>query len=413
MRRLVLAAAAVWLLFVVAHRLLSGRVWWWILPDLAPPVAFLVVPMALLLAIPLLAVSLSTAPNATVPLLATTPRADGPPTRPAPGPPTRPAPGPSARRASGRATILGPAALALVSVVVGWPAAGVHPVALGHRPGPVPPGAVTVFSWNTFYWDRLADPTAPPDPDGGPARDPDRFYRHLRAQRADVYLLQEYLYFTDAWEPVPIDHTERLRREFPGFHLAVAGELVTLSRFPIVGEQALDLRPWLERPQPDLPPPGTLMPDYYPLKTLRTDVRIVGRVVSFYNSHIVLPVAGPAAVNPGELAENRAAQDRRRAGFRALAADAATNPHPIVLAGDLNTSPAMGLIRTLPDRLVDAVGATGRVYPVSWSWHGVPLWRLDWVFTTADVDVHRYRLVPADDQSDHRGQHVTLSLGAG
>lgn len=396
--RLTMGYAVAWLLFVAAHRVLSGRVWWWILPDLTPPVAFLVVPVFLLVVAPLLR-------------------------------PTR------------RWVVL----LALAALVLGWPVSGVHPTALWHRPGPVPAGAITVFAWNTHYWDRLTDeptsakdePTsakdepsprgdgplpqgdavpapvdtaAPSGPHGRSAHDPDLLYRYLRAQRADVYLLQEYLYFNAAWEPFPIDDSERLRREFPGYHIAVAGELLTLSRFPIVGERALDVRPWLSRPQADVPPANTAMPDYYTLKTLRTDLRIAGRVVSVYNTHLILPVTGTTALDPRQRHEARAAQDRRRASYLALSADVAANPHPVVLAGDLNTSPAMSLIRTLPDRLVDAVGSMGRVYPVSWSWHGVPLWRLDWVFTTADVAVHRYRMVPAGALSDHHGQHVTLSL---
>lgn len=359
--RLVVGCAAAWLLFVAAHRSLSGRVWWWTLPDLTPPVAFLVVPVLLLVAVPLL----------------------------------RPA----------RRWV---AALALVALALGWPLSGVHPAALWYRPGPVPADAITVFAWNTFYWDQLA--TAPTTSDGRPAHDPDLLYRYLRAQRADVYLLQEYLYFDAAWQPIPIDDTERLRREFPGYHIAVAGELLTLSRFPIVDKRPLDLRPWLSRPQPNLPPADTAMPDYYTLKTLRTDLRIAGRVVSFYNSHIILPVADATALDPRQRRETYAAQDRRRAGYRALAADVAANPNPIVLAGDLNTSPAMGLIRTLPDRLVDATGSMDRVYPVSWSRYGLPLWRLDWAFTTTDVTVHRYRMVPADTLSDHHGQRVMLSL---
>lgn len=385
-RRLVAGAVAgvavAWLLFVVAHRLLSGRVWWWILPDLTPPLLFAVVPAMLLAVVPLAR----------------------------PRPRVRSGPHGGFRRA--RIAPLALASLLLASLAIGWPATGLHPAALWHRPGPVPPGTVTVFSWNTFYWDQLTGGWATPGPDGRPARDPDLFYRHLRDQRADIYLLQEYLYFEEGWDPVRIDDPERLRREFPDFHIAAVGELVTVSRFPIVLERPLDLRPWLAGPPTDLPPEGTRMPDYYTVKTLRTDVRIAGRVVSLYNSHATLPVVGRNAVDPGSFGENRFAQDVRRANFRAVAADVATNPHPILLAGDLNTSPAMGLLRALPERLVDAVAATDRVYPASWSWRGIPLWRLDWVFTTTDLEVHRYRMVPADDLSDHRGQHLTISVPA-
>lgn len=349
----VVSAAGAWLAFVVAHRGVSGRAWWWTIPELTPPLAFAVVPVALLAVAPL------------------------------------------ARPARGAVAVA-----AVLSLAVGWSMAGVNVTALWHRSAPIPPGAITVFAWNTWYWDQPVEQT------GGPSRDTDRFYRYLRQQKADVYLLQEYLYFSDDWLPIRIDDTERLRREFPGFHVVVAGELVTLSRFPVVLERPLDLRPWLSKRWNDLPPTDSRMPDYYTAKTLRTDLLVGGRVVSFYNSHFTVPTVGLPFFEP----DSQKGHDVRRANYRALAADVAGNPFPIVLAGDLNTSPAMGLLRALPDRLTDATRATGSVYPATWARFGMPLWRLDWLFTTEEVTVRRYRMVLADGQSDHRAQHLTMSI---
>ncbi|MFE9201481.1 endonuclease/exonuclease/phosphatase family protein [Micromonospora sp. NPDC007230] len=356
----VLGAAGSWLVFVAAHRVLSGRVWWWNLPDLAPPLLFLAVPILLLAALPL----------------------------------ARPA------------RMVG-APLAVAALVLGWPGAGVNIAALWHRPALAPPGAITVFSWNTWYWDQLVRT----GPRGEPIRDPDRFYRFLRAQAADVYLLQEHLYIDGHdWSPLPVTDPERVRREFPGFHVAVSGELVTLSRFPIVLDRPVDLRPWLAGQWPDLPPADSRLPAYHTVKTLRTDLLVAGQVLSFYNAHLYVPVVGLPARGGGTAEDGVARQDLREANYRAVAADVAGNPHPVVLAGDLNTSPAMRLLRTLPDRLVDASPALDSLYPTSWARYGLPLWRLDWVFTTDDVDVHRYRMVPADGLSDHRGQLVVVSL---
>ncbi|WP_229402369.1 endonuclease/exonuclease/phosphatase family protein [Micromonospora okii] len=357
--RLLLGAAGAWLTFVAAHLLLSGRAWWWNL-DLVPPLLFLAVPLLLLAAAPL----------------------------------------------ARRARAVG-AALAVASLALGWPCAGVNAAALWHRPAPAPPDAIRVFSWNTWYWDQLVRT----GPEGEPIRDPDRFYRYLRAQQADVYLLQEQLYVTGSdWTPLPVTDPDRVRREFPGFHVAVSGELVTLSRFPIVLDRPVDLRPWLARSWPDLPPADSRLPAYHTVKTLRTDLLVGGRVVSFYNAHLQVPVVGLPARRPDTADDSLARHDLRRASYRALAADAAGNPNPIVLAGDLNTSPAMRLLRALPDRLVDAGAALRSPYPTSWAWYGLPLWRLDWVFTTSDVDVHRYRMVPPDGLSDHSGQLVVVSL---
>lgn len=355
----VLGAAGAWLAFVAAHRVLSGRVWWWNLPDLAPPPVFLVVPVLLLTV--LLAV-----------------------------------------RRAGRVG----SALVLSAFVLGWPCAGVNLATLWHRPPPAPPEAITVFSWNTWYWDE----TVRTEDGGGPVRDPDQLYRYLRAQAADVYLLQEYLYVDRDFAPRPVTDPDRLRREFPGFHVAVAGELVTLSRFPIVLDRPLDLRPSLERQWPDLPPAGSSMPAYHTVKTLRTDLLVSGRVVSFYNAHLHVPITGLPSRGGGTAWDGLARHDLRAANYRAVAADVAGNPHPIVLAGDLNTSPAMRLIRTLPDRLVDASPALDSLYPGSWALLGMPLWRIDWVFTTDDVDVHEYRMVASGNGSDHSGQLVVVSV---
>ncbi|MFJ8581759.1 endonuclease/exonuclease/phosphatase family protein [Micromonospora sp. NPDC093277] len=357
---LVQGAAGSWLGFVAAHRSLSGRVWWWNLPDLAPPLIFVAVPLLLLVALPL----------------------------------ARPA-----RRAV--------AALIAAALVLGWPCAGVNVAALWHRPTPAPADAITIFSWNTWYWDQLVRT----GPGGEPIRDPDRFYRYLRAQAADVYLLQEQLYIDGHdWSPLPVTDPDRLRREFPGFHIAVSGELVTVSRFPIVLERPVDLRPWLTRRWPDLPPTDSLLPAYHTVKTLRTDLRVSGRVISFYNAHLYVPVVGLPTRGGGTAEDPLARHDLREANYRAVAADIADNPHPIVLAGDLNTSPSMRLLRTLPNRLVDATPALGSLYPTSWARYGLPLWRLDWVFTTRDIDVHRYRMTPQGGLSDHRGQLVVMSL---
>ncbi|MDQ0363939.1 endonuclease/exonuclease/phosphatase (EEP) superfamily protein YafD [Catenuloplanes indicus] len=339
--------SAVWLVFTAAHRLLSGRVYWWNLPDLLPPLAFLGVPL-------LLAVL-----------------------------------GLAARRWFG-------VALAVGALALGWSCNGVYASALWHRPGPVPADAIRVYSWNTFYWEQ--SPGAPPDADA--------FYAHLHAQRADVYLLQEFLYLEPDWSPLPVPDNGRLRTEFPGWHVAISGELVTVSRYPITTHREVDLRPFLERPWPDLPPADTLMPAYYTVKTLRTDLQVGGRALSVYNAHLPVPVVTLPLRDPDTARDALARYDVRQASFRALAVDVAGNDQPILLAGDLNTSPAMGDRRRLPPGLDDA---NDGLYPYSWQRFGLPLWRLDWAFGKG-IEVHRCELVSPQGGSDHRGQLITLTL---
>ncbi|MEU8379074.1 endonuclease/exonuclease/phosphatase family protein [Streptosporangium sp. NPDC048865] len=367
-----LSAPFAWLVFVALHLALSGRVWWWQVPELVPPFAFAVLPVLLF------------------------------------------APAMAARAARGWI-----AAVTLASLVLGGGASGLNLAALWHRPPPAPPGAITVFSWNTLYWDMVTGGATMPPPTGTPSRDVDAFYRYLHDQKADVYLLQEYVYFGPDSKAIRVDDLARMRREFPGYHIAVASEMVTLSRFPIVAERGLDLRPWLREERDRAIPPDPGLPGFSAVKTLRTDVRVGGaagngagggdggKIVSFYSTHINSPVhAFPSGPDPRRL--NRTQYERRLANLRALADDVERNPHPVVLAGDFNASPAMGILRLLPDRLVDATPVLGSLYPTSWDdrW---PLWRIDWAFTTPDVTVHRYGLVRSEGLSDHSGQHLVVS----
>ncbi|MEU6409270.1 endonuclease/exonuclease/phosphatase family protein [Microbispora sp. NPDC046933] len=357
------AAAAAWLVFAGLHRALSGRVWWWQVPELVPPLAFAAVPVVLLAAVLV------------------------------------------ARRARRTAV-----AMALASLAVGGGASGLNLATLWHHTTPAPPDALTVFSWNTWYWDQPAAGGEPmPPPTGTPERDVAAFYRYLRAQDADVLLLQEYVYFGADSRPIRVNDLDRLRREFPGYHIATASELVTLSRFPIVLKRGLDLRPWLDDGRDTPVPPGSAWPGFYTVKTLRTDLRVGGRTVSFYNSHINSPVdPSSRGLDPRRL--DRVQHEAREANLRALAADVRANSSPAVLAGDFNASPAMGILRMLPERMTDAAPALASLYPATWDdrW---PWWRIDWAFTTPEVTVHDYRLVRSDGQSDHSGQRLVLSLG--
>jgi hypothetical protein len=354
-----LAMAVAWLGFVVLHRLLSGRVWWWGLVELVPPLMFLAVPLLSL-----------------TPLLVLR---------------------------QGRRAL---AAAVVASLGLGAGLSGLNLAALWHRAEPAPPDAVTVFAWNTWYWDqRASEGAVGPPPGGTPESQVAEFHRFLRDQAADVYLLQEYLYLDADREPVAVAGLAALREAFPDHHIATAGELVTLSRFPIALQRAVDLRPYLDDHGLVAAEPG--MGRFHTVKALRTDLRIGEHVVSFYNTHIHAPVEPVLRrLTPNRLSR---AHELRTAGLRALAADVASNPKPVFVAGDFNTTPAMGALRGLPERLVDAGPALGSLYPTSWE-RRLPWWRIDWVFTTAEVVVHRYRMVSPQTWSDHSGQEVVISL---
>ena len=333
------------------HLLLSGRWWFWLLVEAVPPLALLVVPLVLLAAVPL------------------------------------------AARPVRRPMLV----LLTATLLVGAPMAGVSPRILLPDASP-PSDAVTVFSWNPEYWHQDDDP--------------DHFYAYLRAQRADVYLLQEYLYYTD--RPVRIAELDRLRAEFPDYHIAVASELVTLSRLPVVASRPIDASRWLSPANGSTPPAGTDWPEYWTTKALRTDIQVGTTVVSFYNVHLAVQVEidrNPLRADFYDFVRRQF--HRRDAHVRALRADLADNPNPVLLSGDLNATSAMRELRRLGAGLRRHDPTSGSPVPTSWPTRGVPLprlWRLDWTFTRGEVTVHRYRFVDEEGLSDHRPQRLSISV---
>ena len=340
LRRLMVAAVLAWLLFAVANLAVSGHFWLWAVPDLLPPLMFLAVPAGL----GGLALALR------------------------------------------RRTL--PVALAVAGLVVGVPQSGLNPGALGPGPGPAPAGAIHVFSWNAEVWNLWDDPA--------------HFYQFLRAQHADVYLLQEYQQADDP--AVTAADEQRLHAAFPGYTMVERGELLTISRLPVVGVRVLGTTP-----------AGTSYQDYYQaVKSLRTDVRTGGRVVSLYNVHIPIQIDLSSPLRATFYRLLRARAGSRRVQYHALARDIDANPLPKLVAGDFNTSPDMGEIHTILGRLHSATAANRSLYPTSWNAHWWPrLWRLDWAFTSSDVHVYRYAFRDPQGMSDHRAQDLLIAPGNG
>ncbi|MFB6887758.1 endonuclease/exonuclease/phosphatase family protein [Kitasatospora sp. NPDC056327] len=341
---LTVGAAALWAVFLVLDLVANGRWWFWLIPTLAPPLLFLAVPVTLLAL-------------------------------------ARTVPGRSVRR------WLLPAVLALL--VAGLPRAGLNWSALvpGSAASPAGP-ALTVFSWNTEYWDTTDDP--------------DTFYRFLRDRDADVYLLQEYMAWAGGTH-TEIDGLDRIRREFPDHEVVVAGELVTLSRFPVLAAPPVGAAPAADAPWAEV---------FDRRKVLRTDLDLHGRTVSFYNVHIPVQVdTERSPFGSGFYRVVREADTARREQFTALERDTAANPQPLLIAGDFNTSPAMGDLDRLRSRYADARSASGELYPGSWGGIlGTDWWRLDWAFADRRIAVERYTFVDDLGMSDHRGQHLRISL---
>ncbi|MEU6035937.1 endonuclease/exonuclease/phosphatase family protein [Actinomadura sp. NPDC047616] len=367
--RLLVAASLAWLAFVLLHIALAGRLWLWQLFELAPPLMFLAVPALLLAGIPLLRIVRDRVPRSAKWWIVLTLSA---------------------------------------SVAVSAGRTGINVSALGAEPA-VPPGAVRVMAWNTEYWNQF---------DRGGL---DRLYPFLRGQRADVYLLSEHVSFSGKYYRYPIRDSVRLRREFPGFHMAATGELLTMSRYPIVASRPVGTT----RGIPDERSGWT---EFWSDKALRTDLLVGGRTLSVYNVHI--PVQLRVDMNPfsGRFWDwLQEALPWRQGQYDALEQDIRANPNPILVAGDFNGSPTHMGFDWRGQGLRDAMGAGGPLFPASWPERGVlplpPVWRLDWTFVSPGVRVHRYAFRSARDAgsrdpgkkwralSDHRTQNLIISLG--
>jgi endonuclease/exonuclease/phosphatase family metal-dependent hydrolase len=365
--RLVVTLNLAWLTLVVLHSILSDRVYWWGPVDLLPPLAFAVVPI-LLLVLAFLARPL-------------------------------------------RWRLVATAVLALM---LGFGYSGVNLATLWHRPPPVTADAVTVVTWNTEYWDQ--------DMRNNGATT-EGLYAFLRGLDADVYLLHEYAHVdttrVDVFsQALAIDQQDLLAETFPEYTIVIAGRNIVLSRLPVVGHRWLNGARLLPEEFRSVPPGLADRPLFYRSQTLRVDIEVAGRPVSFYNAHFFQP--------PVRLILLRSDPDRsmfeidrfnfemRHAAFAAVAEDMATNPNPVVLGGDLNTSPAMNILRRLPDHLVDHTPALSSLYPATWRIGTLSqLWRIDWLFTSPDVAVHEYQLLDPSLYSDHQVQRAVISVEGG
>ncbi|MER7836881.1 endonuclease/exonuclease/phosphatase family protein [Streptomyces sp. NPDC096040] len=343
--RVSVGVAAGWLVLLAVRPLLGGRVWWWVLVDLLPPLALLLVPAGFLVA-------------EGVVLL----RRRGRPTR-------------------RHRWLVGLAALGLALAVpqsgVNWRALGPHDRA--------PADALKVVSWDTLEWHQ--------------GNDPDAFYRYLKSSGADVYVLQEYMEIRDG-EPVPVDDSARLRAAFPGYHFASAGELLTISRYPITTRTVV---------RAPLPAPLTSWDDYWNIRALRTDIEADGKEISLYNVH--LPDQFSLESSPLSTGFYRIVDDldhRRRAVLRALQEEIAGNPRPKLVAGEFNVVPGSGELRWL-DGLTDGAHSSRSLYPVSF-WVGkLQAWRLDWAFSGSGARIDEYRLTDPGALSSHRAQEFRFS----
>lgn len=332
--RVTLSCALALVALVGLHILLSGRTWLWVMPDLMPPLLFLLYPLALLITVVGLRSRLR--PPVTWPTLA----------------------------------------LTTLALTLGIGQSGLS--LSDASDGPAPPDALRVVSWDTLSWDGS-----------------DHFYRYLTEQRADLYLLQDY----------PGNGAERLEREFPGYEVATAGDLLTISRYPIVARKPMRTNP--------TPPEGTENIEFvrhWEYGALRTDLNVGNHTLSVYNVHFydrfslnVLPLTPEFFGNVHGLDEGRQTQ------IDAVLTDSHDSENPVLMSGNLNVLPNSGDLRQF-DGLKDASRAGSSLYPSTMTFAGISLWQMDWSFTSPEVRVHDYALRSPEGLSSHDLQDLVISI---
>jgi endonuclease/exonuclease/phosphatase (EEP) superfamily protein YafD len=360
---IVIILCVLWLVYNVVRRVVDGRWAWSILLDSVPPL--------LLVLLPLLLTGLSALACGTRRRIAV--------------------------------------AVAIAGLLPGLDETGVNWHALT-ADQTVPAGAVHVFTWNTNYW-------------GMSNKDPEAQYRFMRAQNADVYLLQEHVIWVPGTAEVGyyrIDDDAKLAQEFPGYHIARRSELLTISRFPILSTP-------LFGPAARLAAGVPFNQVFARDKVLRTDLDINGKVLSVYNIHVTVQTAIDLSFFGGDMDLN--AYYERKFRWRAeemqgLVDDMRTNPNPQLVSGDFNSTSAMVNLDELKSIADDATVHSRQLLPLSWrfdspmnfQWDSplaglpLPFWRIDWTFTRGAVRVHKYELVSSRTLSDHRPQETWLTL---
>ncbi|MDJ0820560.1 MAG: endonuclease/exonuclease/phosphatase family protein [Paracoccaceae bacterium] len=352
MSRFVLILASLWLILATAHEVFTGRAWIWVIPGVSPPLMFAALPLVFLLAAPFL-----------------------------------------------KRHRLPVAAIAVVTFAVSLPSTGLNFAALWRAPVQADAGTpLRVVQLNTDYWGQLRDGTLT-DP-----RDKDAMLAYLRALDADVYLLQEHMTRIGDTAP-PVTDLSDVEEVFPEYEARTAGTLLTLSRLPIKGHEVVSS---------DAPRILQLPPPPYALKV---DVEVEGTTVSTYNVHMPIQIIIEQDWFSAQFYnEIKRRHYIRKQEFAALTADVTDNTNPLVIAGDFNTSPAMGDNRQLLKATRDAVSYTSIVYPATWRVGGqLPkLWRNDWFLVGNALHVADFQQIDPEGNSDHLAQAAELRvLGAG
>jgi endonuclease/exonuclease/phosphatase family metal-dependent hydrolase len=240
------------------------------------------------------------------------------------------------------------------------------------KPAPIETG-LKITTFNTEYWHIPEQ----------------ELVNQVRTQDMDLVFFQEHLEkHGDTWGPT--NRIPQLKAVLKDRYIGVNGEVVTVSKWPIVATRAFS---------------GG--------QAIRTDVREPGgRIVSAYNIHLPVHLHLNLASNPIQFfhdAQTTAA--RRQQLLDEVIADLSANQNPTIVAGDFNTSSAMSGTAWFRRNMVDAYAAphcpqAGDTFELG----RALTWRIDYVFVSRHFVPTSYCTQAAPHMSDHKAVVATLGL---
>lgn len=246
---------------------------------------------------------------------------------------------------------------------------------------------IKVFNWNTCFWDQN--------------KNSNEFYQFLVDQNADVYVLQEYEYFTRDSEKnyreeelfpvcsfikgfpkecVMIDKKNEIEYYFPGYFIATINQFAYISKYPIL-DISMD-----ESEQ-----------------FAKAKIDIGGQETMFYNVHILLHIE-PSNPFKKEFLENINKRFlARKIGFMNLLLELENEDTDYIVSGDFNSTKAMGMLNDFYIDNIDAVQYDDSIIPLSFSYNNIKLWRFDYVFINKknNIYISNHELIDNNDLSDH------------
>jgi hypothetical protein len=144
-----------------------------------------------------------------------------------------------------------------------------------------------------------------------------------------------------------------------------------------------------------------------------TDVNINGRVVRLFNTHILLHIE---PVSPLKKYFYKAISTRfkdRQLAFNNLKEDIATTDTDYIIAGDFNSTKAMGVMDEFLATHIDAVNYSRDLIPLTFEFSGLRFWRFDYVMVpkkSKNIIIQSLRNLYHENLSDHYSQYIIFDI---